>query len=622
MKKFFAFVAAVVFAGSMMAATSMTCAEAAAAALSVSGNNVEYNNGEEIEVVGYVTNIAYSWASGTMTFWMADDSLETANVLEAYKCAIANEADAPKVTDKVKVTGKLTKYNTTPEFKEGCTCEILQVGKGKEEVVIEVSNCATAAEAALSVSGNNALYNNGAEYTVQGYVTSIQNAWNNGVMTFWMADTQDGGNVLEAYKCAIANQADAPNVGDKVAVTGKLTKYNTTPEFAEGCTCVVLERGDAPKNLGVKTIAEFLSLKNKKDTCILHGTIANLPEDKTVNAWLYGNFDLVDATGSVYIYGLLTPDGQSKQFASMGLENGSEITVKAIYTEYNNNPQVANAILVEEEVVEDADVVFTSTEFNGQGTSGTGSEVTATKDGVTFTCDKAYGDQYGVRCYKNSKVTISSTDQQIGKIVFEFATVGTTYYNGDLPDEIVVNGMEWKVEGLASQARMNKIKIYFGEYEPIVIEMDTINVADAVNIALALDNNVSTTEDYAVVGYLAKYANSGEYNAQFGNVSFYMTDDATSTYGDLSIYHAKISEAEGTSLAAGDRVMVVGKLTNNYYNDKNTAQIKDGKATVEWKSAIENILKNDTKINKVIVDGVVYIVRDGKMFTVQGVEIR
>lgn len=619
MKKFFSVIAAVLFAGSMMAATSMTCAEAAAAALSVSGNNVEYNNGEEIEVVGYVTNIAYSWASGTMTFWMADDSLETANVLEAYKCAIANEADAPKVTDKVKVTGKLTKYNTTPEFKEGCTCEILQVGKGKEEVVIEVSNCATAAEAALSVSGNNALYNNGAEYTVQGYVTSIQNAWNNGVMTFWMADTQDGGNVLEAYKCAIANQADAPNVGDKVAVTGKLTKYNTTPEFAEGCTCVVLERGDAPKNLGVKTIAEFLSLKNKKDTCILHGTIANLPEDKTVNAWLYGNFDLVDATGSVYIYGLLTPDGQSKQFASMGLENGSEITVKAIYTEYNNNPQVANAILVEEEVVEDADVVFTSTEFNGQGTSGTGSEVTATKDGVTFTCDKAYGDQYGVRCYKNSKVTISSTDQQIGKIVFEFATVGTTYYNGDLPDEIVVNGMEWKVEGLASQARMNKIKIYFGEYE--LEEVDTLSAAQALEIAQSLE--VGATQKVVCKAYIANVKTP--YDEQYGNITVYLTDDPTSTYGDIQAYRAKCSAEDGAAIAEHDLVLVEGNVTHtqnqdaskDYYEFASGAQLK----LLEKAEGIENIVLTE-KVNKVVIDGVMYIVRDSKVYTLQGAQVR
>ena len=500
MKKFFAFVAAIAFAGSMFAATSMTCAEAATAALSVSGNNVEYNNGEEIEVVGYVTNIAFAWKSGSMTFWMADTQ-DGGNVLEAYKCAIADSLNAPKVTDKVKVTGKLTKYNTTPEFAQGCTCEILEIGEGPVVVEIEVTNCATAAEAALSVSGNNVEYNDGAEYTVTGYVTSIQSAWANGAITFWMADTQDGGNVLEAYKCAIADQADAPNVGDKVSVTGKLTKYNTTPEFAQGCTCVIVERSAAPQNLGYKTIAEFLVMKNTKDTCILRGAIANLPEDKTQNAWKYGNFDLVDATGSIYIYGLLTPEGVAQKFADMGLENGDSISIKALYTEYQGNPQVKNAILIED-----------------------------------------------------------------------------------------------------------------------AADIETITVAEACTIALALADNAETSKKYAVVGYVAK--TSGEYSTQYGSISFYMTDDATSTYGELSCYQVYMSEAEGKALAAGDRVMAVGKLKNNFYNEKNTPQIYRGNASVEWKAAIENILLNDSKINKVIVDGVLYIVRDGKLYDVRGAQVR
>ena len=496
MKKFFAFVAAVAFAGSMFAATSMTCAEAATAALSVSGNNVEYNNGEEIEVVGYVTDIAYAWANGSMTFWMAD-AADGGKVLEAFKCAIEDQANAPKVTDKVKVTGKLTKFNTTPEFAQGCTCEILEIGEGPAVVEIEVTNCATAAEAALSVSGG--FYNNGAEYTVTGYVTSIYTAWANGVMTFWMADTQDGGNVLEAYKCAIANQADAPNVGDKVSVTGKLTKYNTTPEFAQGCTCVIVERSAAPQNLGYKTIAEFLELKSTKDTCILRGAIANLPEDKTQNAWKYGNFDLVDATGSIYIYGLLTPEGVAQKFADMGLENGDSISIKALYTEYQGNPQVKNAILIED-----------------------------------------------------------------------------------------------------------------------AADIETLTVAEACQIALALADNETSSKKYAVVGYVAKVYEA--YNAQYKNLSFYMTDDAESTYGDLQCRRAKVAEADST-LAAGDRVMIVGKLTNNFYNDKNTAQIYQGEVTVEWKAAIENILVG-TKVDKVIVEGVVYIVRDGKLYDVRGAQVR
>lgn len=98
------------------------------------------------------------------------------------------------------------------------------------------------------------------------------------------------------------------------------------------------------------------------------------------------------------------------------------------------------------------DVVFTKDDFAGLGTSQTGSEVTVTKDGVTFWCDKAYGDgQYGVRCYKNANVSITSAEQQIGKIVFEFGTASGTYYNGGLDDEIVVNSVEWSAASLSMQ---------------------------------------------------------------------------------------------------------------------------------------------------------------------------
>ena len=104
------------------------------------------------------------------------------------------------------------------------------------------TNCAEAAEAALSVSGDNVEYKNGKEYTIRGYVTEIQTAYNSQYnnITFWMADTENGGKVLEAFRAACASEADAPEVGDLVDVTGKLTKYNSTPEFAAGCTFVII----------------------------------------------------------------------------------------------------------------------------------------------------------------------------------------------------------------------------------------------------------------------------------------------------------------------------------------------------------------------------------------------
>lgn len=212
-------------------------------------------------------------------------------------------------------------------------------GGGGEELT-DPTNCAEAREAALSVSANNELYNDGKEYTIEGFVTSIAYAWKDGSMSFWMADEANGGNVLEAYKCAIEKEEDAVRVGDKVAVTGKLTKFNTTPEFAAGCTVEILERAAAPVNLGEKTIEEFLALKNAKDTCVLTGVVKNIQNTT------YGNFDLEDETGSVYVYGLLTAAGEPKKFAEMGVEENDILTIKAVYGEHNGTPQAPNAVFV------------------------------------------------------------------------------------------------------------------------------------------------------------------------------------------------------------------------------------------------------------------------------------
>ena len=124
----------------------------------------------------------------------------------------------------------------------------------KVEPLPEPTDCATAAAAALSVSANNELYNDGAVYTIQGYVTSIKTAYSDQYhnISFWMADTQEGGEVLQAYRAACETEEDAPQVGDKVAVTGSLTKYGTTPEFAQGCTYVIM---DAPVVDNIWTVA-------------------------------------------------------------------------------------------------------------------------------------------------------------------------------------------------------------------------------------------------------------------------------------------------------------------------------------------------------------------------------
>lgn len=275
---------------------------------------------------------------------------EGADVAEGGAAAMAVEFDTPTaVNDSITLEilwstvsweGRWMIQNVKVPAAAACASAVLV------EVPVELpdpTNCAEAAEAALSVSANNELYKDGAVYSITGYVTSIQTAYSDQYhnISFWMADAADGGNVLQAYRAACASAEDAPAVGDKVTVTGKLTKYGSTPEFAAGCTYTIVEKSAPATNLGAKTIAEFLALKNTKDTCILTGVVAN------ITSTTYGNFDLCDEADTVYIYGLLTPAGESKKFADLNVAENDTLTVLAIYGEYNGKPQVSNAIFVE-----------------------------------------------------------------------------------------------------------------------------------------------------------------------------------------------------------------------------------------------------------------------------------
>ena len=85
------------------------------------------------------------------------------------------------------------------------------------------------------------------------------------------------------------------------------------------------------------TVAEFLA--KSVDASIyyrLTGTIKNLKNTE------YGNFDLVDETGSVYVYGLTTEKTGSndKSFSKLGLKEGDVLTLEGTRAAYNGVAQV------------------------------------------------------------------------------------------------------------------------------------------------------------------------------------------------------------------------------------------------------------------------------------------
>ena len=117
------------------------------------------------------------------------------------------------------------------------------------------------------------------EYTVRGYVTNIKYAWSEkfGTATFWIADTKDGGDVLQAYNCAPLKDADKVfAVGAYVELVGKLKKYGTTNEVEKGTYTVITpaEGGQTPDDGGETpvdtiTVAAGLALTDNA-TCVLN----------------------------------------------------------------------------------------------------------------------------------------------------------------------------------------------------------------------------------------------------------------------------------------------------------------------------------------------------------------
>ena len=147
-------------------------------------------------------------------------------------------------------------------------------------------------------------------------------------------------------------------VGDEVIVYGQLMNYRgNTPETVAGKAYLYSLNGKTDSSGGgggggsdeVKavTIAEFNAASVSNDVWYkLTGTVKNLKDgDK------YGNFDLEDATGSVYVYGLLAEKGGEKQkfqdlVAAKGIQNGSKITIIGNRGDYQGKIEVLNAYFV------------------------------------------------------------------------------------------------------------------------------------------------------------------------------------------------------------------------------------------------------------------------------------
>ena len=433
---------------------------------------------ENVAVEGIISKIDEidTGTYGNATYYISDDGTTT-NQLEVFHGYFLNKAKFKsgteiKVGDKVIVYGQLVYYNQrTPEFTQGNYIYSLNGQAGGDtptgETIGSLDNPKTCAEALALI---NALAD-GAESDGNAYVkgkvvkvtTNQTNFEKYGNLNYWISDDGSETNQIQVYSGDGLNGEKFKSItdigpGDEVVVFGKLYKYvkdgKMTPEINKGNYLVKYTKGsgggggETPSTDAKKvTIAEFNAAEvNDNVWYQLTGTVENLKDGDQ-----YGNFDLKDETGSVYVYGLLSEKGgEKKKFqdlaAAKGIKNGSKITIIGTRGVHNDKIEVMNAYFVSIEggggsgeqggggQVSGNSITFSAQgyqnqqDFDGQSITLGDAKLSFSK-GSGSTTPKYYSTGTAMRLYGGNTLTISSS-KTISKVEFTYCEDynGTSYY--------------------------------------------------------------------------------------------------------------------------------------------------------------------------------------------------
>ena len=279
--------------------------------------------------------------------------------------------------------------------------------------------------------------------------------------------------------------------GDVITVVGKRGSYYDKPEMIDALyiSHTVGEEQEPepepePSEPVVATVAEVLAAEVSTTAWYqITGTITNL-----VNT-TYGNFDLIDETGSIYVYGLTATQvvKNDKSFASLELKEGDLVTIVGTRSEYNGSPQIGGPayyishVSGDDSEIGDSDQGYTlSFSDVANRTVFTTETQVWVQNGVVVTNDKAastnnVADYHGpARFYKNSSLKVEMEDASlISKIVFNCASsdyasalVSSISAATVVDDKAVTMEFDSPVESFVidalsgGQVRMNSIVVY------------------------------------------------------------------------------------------------------------------------------------------------------------------
>ncbi|MBR5061094.1 MAG: OB-fold nucleic acid binding domain-containing protein [Prevotella sp.] len=350
-------------------------------------NSLGADNESPIDVyikgkVGSITE-QYGTQYGNATFTIVEEGAEGSAFTVFRALYLGNKkyssGDLLKEGDDVIVCGKVVNFKgNTPETAQGKAYLYSLNGKseggGGGGATGEAKGSGTLADPYNAVAANNYASSLAADAKsdkdvyIKGKISKIANNGEFGTQygnaSFYISDDGTTNNEFYVFRTLYLgnkkydNTSD-PNikVGDEVIICGKVVNYKgNTPETSANESYIYSLNGKTEGGGGgggesgeikTVTIAEFNAASESTSVWYkLSGTVKNLKDGDQ-----FGNFDLEDNTGSVYVYGLLSEKGgEKKQFQTLasekGIKNGVKITIIGNRGSYNDKIEVTNAYFV------------------------------------------------------------------------------------------------------------------------------------------------------------------------------------------------------------------------------------------------------------------------------------
>ena len=234
-----------------------------------------------------------------------------------------------------------------------------------------------------------------------------------------------------------------------------------------------------PDEVVVATVAEFLAAAEGNTIYELTGVIKNVANTN------YGNFDLKDATGTVYVYGINDENG-NKVFTSLGLKEGDTLTIRGKRTSYNETPQMGSGVYVshesapeQEKPENEATLSFSdannriswdnnSQVWSANGITLTNNKGTSTSDIADYTAPARFykSSELIVECdHAMSKIDFVCNSSSYATALLDSITSGNATMEGSTVTVTFSSAVSsYTISSLSGgQVRMNKLTVTYAE---------------------------------------------------------------------------------------------------------------------------------------------------------------